>query len=258
MDNKVACPSCGKSVHKYSMNRHQEIHKGLTYDCTNCEKKFKTKYSLYDHSKTHKEVIEIKCSECGEIFKSKSVLKKHKLTTHKGVTYECIYCFKELDSKQYLGIHMKLCMQTIKCPECNKRLKSREVLERHMTLHQGHKCEICGKVYNTKILKQVHMSQYHNNNNEESKYCRFCKKLFSTSSNLMKHLKQIHQSDNPNKGYVKMSNGDNMFLSFDDKPVIELKETKVKVTDVISCDICNMTFKWKQNAKKTQESVQNF
>ena len=66
MDNKVACPSCGKSVHKYSMNRHQEIHKGLTYDCTNCEKKFKTKYSLYDHSKTHKEVIEINCSECGE------------------------------------------------------------------------------------------------------------------------------------------------------------------------------------------------
>ena len=57
MDNKVACPSCGKSVHKYSMNRHQEIHKGLTYDCTNCEKKFKTKYSLYDHSKTHKEVM---------------------------------------------------------------------------------------------------------------------------------------------------------------------------------------------------------
>ena len=102
MDNKVACPSCGKSVHKYAMNRHKEIHKGLTYDCTNCEKKFKTKYSLYDHSKTHKEVIEINCSEYGEIFKSKSVLKKHKLTTHKGVSFECIYCFKELDSKQYL------------------------------------------------------------------------------------------------------------------------------------------------------------
>ena len=95
-----------------------------------------------------------------------------------------------------------------------------------------------------------HKSKMHSNLID--KYCRFCKNTFSTKGNLIEHMKRVHDSDDVNKAFIRMANGDSIFIVAEDvkdfSDTFDHKDTKIP--EQISCITCKKRFQNKELAEK--------
>ena len=72
---------------------HRTTHRGL-HKCTNCHKKYRTPYSLYQHNYIHRTSSQLwNCSKCKMSFAFKSQLIIHKNSHTKHGKFECSECF---------------------------------------------------------------------------------------------------------------------------------------------------------------------
>lgn len=122
-------------IHQYKMEKRKT--QELSYQCTLCFRRCKSKKTLSAHMKLHEKRDNIKytCDRCKREFKYKSFLENHVIAVHMHNGYEC---------------HL-----------CKERFKSKESLEVHMDRHTSkkHVCNVCGKSYKMlctlKVNKQV-------------------------------------------------------------------------------------------------------
>ena len=82
----------------------------IQFKCQKCEKVFKSRPSLKQHSIVHTNVRPFECQECGKRFSTKGIL-----NNHRGVhnPKKCDYCTKTFAQKSWLKSHIKYAHSTI-------------------------------------------------------------------------------------------------------------------------------------------------
>ena len=148
----------------------------LGWKCKHCDKIFKAKKSLENHSYVHLPTSDINCDICGKALRNPATLEKHKLNYHSR-------------SGQFV------------CQVCQQDCESRVGLKQHLPLH-GNLCKTCCAIFDTVEQLEEHAKTHVKNNFA----CDLCEKVLSTESSLKQHIKRLHTKDieSTNKSNVAM------------------------------------------------------
>lgn len=180
------CHECNKVFKTaYSLRRHVLIHTGeLPWSCESCKKGFTQKSSLTAH-KCHI------CKHCNEIFQTAPDLKVH-LLKHVN-PLECQTCHKCFASPSGLKDHMNrhLEYKPYPCKHCPKSFVTNAELKHHMVYHDTHRphvCEECGASYIHKWQLLLHEDD-HGPNQVPCPYCQ----LSVASARMSNHVYKCHK-----------------------------------------------------------------
>jgi KRAB domain-containing zinc finger protein len=124
----------------------------MVYNCSNCNKVYKTKKCLEEHINVkHSKVQSSKCEKCDKYFENKFSLKRHLYNVHPSKLHSCTFCgssFK-VSSSNYFGFYVSL----IGCIYFLTK-KAKRDRDQHITsVHTGEKyyqCKICPSNFCTK------------------------------------------------------------------------------------------------------------
>ena len=193
--------------------------------CHICGKNFNRADHLRIHiSDVHGKLKPNKCNFCGKRFAQKGVMVRHKNTVHSNAKpYACNFCNKAYNFKGTLTKHVKYVHQGIKdfsCDICDERFKvNSELLYHQEAAHNGNQsfdCPICGKGFARKGSLSNHIMFTHKNSQLKKSQCDICGKIL-TNHGMQLHKKAVHD---------------------------RLK--------LFPCNICNVTFTYKQVLKNHQ------
>ena len=77
------------------------------YQCSQCDKLFVHKRSLYQHIKEAHEGLNFQCNECGKTFTQKIGLIRHVQSVHEGINFPCNECPYKSTRQSVLAQHKK-------------------------------------------------------------------------------------------------------------------------------------------------------
>lgn len=186
---------------------HQDQSKGQNrFACNQCDKTYKTKWSLKYHRNTHLAPDVRKkypCDQCDGSYPSKGSLTKHIESVHRKIKpATCGQCEKSFRSKWHLEIHSQSHINPNKrpkfhCQECRKHFFSEQGLTGHVNAVHRKLEELtctrpgCGFIATDK-WKLIRHAMSH------TKVCSFscpaesCFKLFKTKSGAEAHYRKVH------------------------------------------------------------------
>src|SRR5207249_777512 len=134
---------CGKTFasqgnfERHVSSRHSDER---PFSCGVCDKAFKTKQHLVQHSVVHREVVPYVCEVCGRGFTFAAAMREHQARMHSGVTpFDCGVCGKGFCSKIVRDAHMKV-----------------------HDLRKQHFCEDCGEYFVTMSSLKTHKKKHRN------------------------------------------------------------------------------------------------
>ena len=107
-EKTLGCELCGKYFSRRGLSDHKRaVHRGTTFDCTECEQKFTTLGNLTNHRKNKHEKIRYHCEQCVSSFTRSSDLNIHVKTKHEGMggVFQCDLCEKSFASIKALRLH---------------------------------------------------------------------------------------------------------------------------------------------------------
>ena len=155
------CPSCNKmltcpKILQYHIQNHlPEIERNLPCPETGCNRRFSYQSALATHSISHlpeEERTLFCCETCGRKFSTCGRLTTHINTVHTKNAprkeFSCEICSKMFLCKSNLSYHLtthKNFEFQVQCPLCEKWLKNKICLRKHMTIHSEvrHFCDMC-------------------------------------------------------------------------------------------------------------------
>lgn len=155
------CPSCNKlltcpKILQYHIQNHLPEHeRSLLCPESGCNRRFSYQSALSAHSISHlpeDERTTFCCETCGRKFSTASRLSAHYNTVHaKRISkkeFTCEFCSKSFLCKSNLSYHLtthKNFEFQVQCVLCNKWLKNKICLKKHMTIHSEvkHFCDKC-------------------------------------------------------------------------------------------------------------------
>mmetsp|Transcript_8229 Transcript_8229/g.15954 ORF Transcript_8229/g.15954 Transcript_8229/m.15954 type:complete len:296 (+) Transcript_8229:105-992(+) len=154
-------------------------------------------------TKTPKVVVDIKtvgftCNICGKEFNDRSNWRKH-CDPDKGhhQIHTCRICNKRLKTKEILQMHVRQHLNTSKyrCGYCDKRCVSSSSLHKHLMKHTGERpfaCPYCNatKSDRSNLLKHIRV-----HTKERPYRCHICGKNYTDRSNLLLRHLPLHQDD---------------------------------------------------------------
>ncbi|XP_059053124.1 gastrula zinc finger protein XlCGF57.1-like [Achroia grisella] len=184
LSQRFPCINCKQHFTKLRLARHlpkclpqirpDEIYiPKVTYNCTECSKKFKFKTNFKQHCVNEHSKLpnSISCEQCHVRCPNKDVLEKHKQNIH--------------ERKEF------------KCPHCKKKFVRHSHVLRHLA-QSGcdgngvllHCCEICDAKFTRKDNLQVHLRVQHIM--KKGFFCKFCQYTTKSFSKLVKHWQEQH------------------------------------------------------------------
>ncbi|KAK7790121.1 hypothetical protein R5R35_006488 [Gryllus longicercus] len=192
--HRFQCEVCGRGFqHKGRYIIHKSYHKGVKYECSDCNKRFTSRETFELHQKTtgHSGEGIIEGLEDG----------KDVMELPAKNRFPCSQCDKTFQTKQSYEVHLKAIHEGQKpfiCEICSKMFAYHNSLKAHMTVHEeqrtekGYPCEVCGKTFNHPSSVIYHKEAEHNNGRRF--VCNKCGKGFKHKQLLQRH--QLVHSDN--------------------------------------------------------------
>ncbi|CAG5130426.1 unnamed protein product [Candidula unifasciata] len=246
------CQICKQSFTsgKY-LFRHMAMHTDI-YKCEVCAKCYSRKDSLQRHiSRCCPELsgeynVHV-CPNCKKTFGTQLGLQNHTLNCGK---YQCGACkvayfsLKDLAEHECAGkvLNEKASVQ-FPCKECNKTFASIAYLVRHEASHHGaFKCDLCNRVFIRKEELNWHTpvcTTHQKIQQEGSAPCETCGEVFNEwlafKEHHMTHT-HPHKCDRCGKRFIKIG-------SLHNHKCEAVGETGMDQSNLLSCDICQKTFK---------------
>ncbi|XP_034043633.1 zinc finger protein 546-like [Thalassophryne amazonica] len=146
---------------KHQLEEHCKSHQ--LYECTDCEKTYRTERSLKVHKHIHSQDSLIHCRVCGKHFTTKFCLKHHMLTRHAKKKFKCDQCERIFLTSTELKYHLRSHTgeRPFLCSICGQGFTYTTGLKRHLQAHRGEKryaCEQCGKGFIYASSLRIHLN----------------------------------------------------------------------------------------------------
>lgn len=172
------------------------------YNCSTCDRKFKSKRGLTQHDerlhseKQSKEKPSLECDICGRLLKTAQYLREHKRTHSTEKLFICNHCGKGFNVKFHLKehIYMHTGERPYKCDFCEKTFNRTTLKYSHQRMHTGEKpfkCDVvsCDKAYSFSVdLKRHRRAQHQIFINCKRFECPVCQKIFYENKFLRQHM----------------------------------------------------------------------
>lgn len=203
------CPKCNKlltcpKILQYHIQNHLPEHKRiLACPEPGCDRRFSYQSALTTHSVSHlpEEVkASYPCETCGRKFKTSGRLTVHNKMIHSKDISErkefiCGICSKKFNCKSNLSYHLTTHQNfefQVSCQICNKWLKNKICLRKHMTIHSEvkHFCDICDYSAANKQCLMNHKKVQHSDDKPFA--CEVCSKTFKLKNTLINHVNAQH------------------------------------------------------------------
>ena len=196
---RYCCEMCGSGFESEELLDYHVL--GLTseniHQCRVCKMFFVTNRLLQDHMYVHSYEEVYKCNLCEIVFKSEILLRQH-MSNHSDIS-PCDY--GKFDRNfQYNSEHIQYRLkhdggkQVFKCEVCFKVFKSKVYLKQHMFIHNGirpYLCSVCSKAFRQRNHLKLHIVVHYD---ERPFRCNICDKAFKRKDKLERHM-LIHSGE---------------------------------------------------------------
>ena len=167
------CGLCGERINHEEKYDHLMKHKTEddgTAGCHKCDKRFRGNYELNCHTKVVHEGLTWNCTDCPKVFKSQNGLKYHQKAKHlSGLLHKCSHCDSSFPSNQKLILHKRKdhSVKPLICKHCNVPFVYPWTFKKHESRCQSKPgkdiriwvCRYCTKKYKTIKYRDQHESK---------------------------------------------------------------------------------------------------
>ena len=149
------------NVHYFKYVVQDNVSKKV-WQCRECLKEFKYKYTLVRHLPVHTDERKYKCDHCQQSFRQQSTLAQHKASKHSKIKpYVCEICEKSFSRASILINHKKIHAdkKPFKCEYCEKAFFQKINMKIHLNIHTNarpYNCDQCGKRFNQRSNLTTH------------------------------------------------------------------------------------------------------
>ena len=251
-DNRVICHINGclqtnqTVMHLY--NHLNSVHKGVWYNCDQCNIRFNNESNLKRHKNVKHIKIppkKIKCSLCDIEVQKRSLLNHMQNIHGENPTLFCSKCqFSTKDSK-YLQLHEEGHLEKLHCQKCVFSCITPAYMKRHLKFkHEGAemlKCPTCS--FKSQMLSNL---KYHiETHNDRSLQCDLCEFKAITGYRLKKHSAK-HQD--PKYGCTQCD-----YKTYDSGN-FSVHLTVKHGNEILKCDKCEYATKSRRSLRKHREN----
>ncbi|XP_053406961.1 zinc finger protein 2-like isoform X3 [Mercenaria mercenaria] len=247
---------CRDCQYTFPEEKYYTLHKRsgkCVFQCQFCDKKYTFKnFSQYqEHLKQHRLITSTDGSVVEPLdgsFLDKSLLGV--LVKEAEDPFSCSICAKSYKSKSALKRHLKIHSDKYQCKACTLFFETEEKLISHRdSKHQPHLCVICGNCFSSKSNLDRHMVVHGDTSNAGKVFkCPFenCNKQFSLRASYEAHVNN-HSGFKP---YQCSQCGHTYSNKYKRNQHEKICSGHVSIT----CTICQMNFKRKDQLKKHQSA----
>jgi len=234
---RFKCDVCNKAYkRKIDLTDHSAKHTGeVLYKC--CGKTFSKRSNFYRHKKQHTGDNVFACNQCPAKFTRNDSLKTHISTIHSEVdgyksasTLVCDICRQLCTSQMALTLHVK--KEHTKelpflCQYCELGFLTKKSLEQHERRHKAEKrypCDLCSEMFVYRYQLIDHIKKVHPG--EVLLKCFHCDEKFDSVEDRTKHMEEIHPYTTTRKKILDLYDGKDLVI---EKPFV--------------CEYCSKSFK---------------